>query len=158
VKVAASVALCAVFVYGALIAWDRQVNRDAERYVAEVEDALSRGNAYRKNIARLKGIQTSRTVVMTRWRSIADTASTDSAKAFAWRNAAESCERALLACSERALLAEARVSELEPLLTRGLKIVDCHILGLGFLPRCPSRTVTFVVGVGLGVTGALVTR
>jgi hypothetical protein len=142
----------------ALASWDRLVSRDDVRFVEEAQAALATGNAYRSHLAKLKTIQTTRTVVMTRWRTIADTATSDSVELDARTHEAAECQVALLACSERALIAEARVAELEPLLTRGLKIVDCRILGLRFAPRCPSRVVTFVVGVGLGVTGALVVR
>jgi hypothetical protein len=39
-----------------------------------------------------------------------------------------------------------------------LPIADCHWLGVGFLPRCPSRTVNFLVGGALVELANLLTR
>jgi hypothetical protein len=67
-------------------------------------------------------------------------------------------ERARLADSTRADHAEIRVAELERHLAATLTVADCHIAGVAFLPRCPSRTVSAVLGIGLGVTGMLLIR
>ena len=131
--------------------YDRMAGSENQALVQRMEAALSTGNAYRKQLAKVKTIQVVRTQRFREFVLVADTASTDSARVIALRAAVGACSTALLACSERALLAEARVAELEPLLTRGLKIVDCHIAGLHFLPRCPSRTVTAVVATVSGI-------
>jgi hypothetical protein len=61
------------------------------------------------------------------------------------------------AADARALrLAVPRVVDLEGSLTKVVAIADCHILGVKFLPRCPSRTLSFVIGTGVGVVVAVV--
>jgi hypothetical protein len=54
----------------------------------------------------------------------------------------------------RAGLAEARVTVLEASLTDVLTVADCRFL----FWRCPSRTVTFVVGLAVGAVGATVAQ
>jgi hypothetical protein len=53
---------------------------------------------------------------------------------------------------------DARVAILESNLRATLKIADCHVLGASWLPRCPSRTASFLLGGGIAGTLALVTR
>lgn len=52
--------------------------------------------------------------------------------------------------SMRAENAEARITDLERNLAATLTVADCHLLGAHFLPRCPSRTAMFVIGVAGG--------
>lgn len=77
----------------------------------------------------------------------------DSARAAVtnWAQAFASLMVARLADSTRADRAEAALAEGERHLTDVVIIADCHLLGVGFLPRCPSRTVSLVVG---GIVGA----
>jgi hypothetical protein len=63
-----------------------------------------------------------------------------------WKIAFAYLEHARLADSTRADRAEARVVDLGRNLAAILDVADCHILGARFLPRCPSRTVSFVLG------------
>jgi len=55
-------------------------------------------------------------------------------------------ELAFRADSLRADQAEHRVTDLESHLANTLSIADCHIGGIGWLPRCPSRTASFLLG------------
>lgn len=68
-----------------------------------------------------------------------------------WQAVAVQWELADRADSTRADDAERRVADLELRLHDVLRVADCHILGAKFLPRCPSRTVSFLVGAGTGV-------
>lgn len=61
-------------------------------------------------------------------------------------------EAAFRAESLRADNAEARVADLERNLRATVAIAECRMLGLRFLPRCPSRTVSAVLGLGVGAT------
>jgi Tfp pilus assembly protein PilE len=153
-----TVALVAILAWVALGQWDKLVGRDDVRFIEDAQAALALHASYAKQLAKVKTIQVIQTQRFREFVLVADTASTDSARATALRAAVGACSTALLACSERALLAEARVAELEPLLTRGLKIVDCRVMGLRFMPRCPSRTASFFVGAGLGAAGALLVQ
>lgn len=58
----------------------------------------------------------------------------------------------------QARFAQQRIDSLEARLRGLLTVSDCHIAGLGFLPRCPSRTASFVLGAGVGVGLALLGR
>lgn len=152
------IAIVAGLAFVVLHQWEQLVGHDDGRFVEEANAALALHDSYAKTLGRLKAAQRVHTVVMVQWRTIADTASTDSARVDAWKAAANECQVALLACSERALLAEARVRELEPLLVRGVAIADCHVLGLGFMPKCLSRAQSFVLGAALGMGAMVVLR
>ena len=90
--------------------YDRMAGSENQALVQRMEAALSTGNAYRKQLAKVKTIQVVRTQRFREFVLVADTASTDSARVIALRAAVGACSTALLACSERALLAEARVA------------------------------------------------
>lgn len=68
-----------------------------------------------------------------------------------WQRVAAHWELADRADSTRADDAESRVADLELRLHDVLKVADCHILGAKFLPSCPSRPVSFAVGMGAGI-------
>ncbi len=51
--------------------------------------------------------------------------------------------------------AAARVAQLERASAQLLKSADCHIMGLGFLPRCPSRTTSLIIGAAGGAAVVL---
>lgn len=72
------------------------------------------------------------------------------------QSVAQDWEAAFRAESLRADNAERRVADLERHLRETLAIADCRMLGLRFLPRCPSRTVSAVLGLGIGATAVLV--
>jgi len=61
----------------------------------------------------------------------------------------------ITADSTRAATAELRVAQLEANLRATLTVADCHLLGAGWLPRCPSRTAMFFLGAGTGAVVAL---
>lgn len=65
-------------------------------------------------------------------------------------------ETALRAERQRADNAEARVVALEKVVQQGIKVVDCHLLGLPFAPRCPSRLASLGIGLVVGA-GAVLT-
>lgn len=138
--------------------WGTLVGHDDVRFVDEANAAIALHAGYAKQIDRLKRSEAGHTTAARHWRAVADTASTEAAKTDAWKGVSEECETALRACSERALLAEARVRALEPLLQRGIAIADCRLLGMGFLPRCPSRTASFLGGATLATTVVLLLR
>jgi len=78
------------------------------------------------------------------------------AQVLACCSIAHQWEIAYRADSTRADLAQARNSELEQHLRGVLTIADCHILGASWLPKCPSRTASFLIGGGTGGVLALV--
>ncbi len=60
--------------------------------------------------------------------------------------------------STRADLAEARVATLEAHLAATLTVADCHIGGMKWLPRCPSRTMSFLLGAGTASLALVLTH
>jgi len=58
----------------------------------------------------------------------------------------------------RAERAESRVADLEANLHATLEVAECHLLGAHWLPRCPSRTAMWFLGVGTGAVAVLVTH
>ena len=64
----------------------------------------------------------------------------------------------MVADSARANAAEIRVAELERHLHATLVIAQCRWLGIRFLPKCPSRTVSAVLGFGVGASVILLTQ
>jgi len=89
-------------------------------------------------------------------------AASDSSAVGLWRATANAehetariCAGTLQTCQERAQAAMSRAASLDSLLGNVLKVKDCHILFI----RCPSRTATGLLGLGLGFAGGLlVTR
>ena len=51
-----------------------------------------------------------------------------------------------------------RVDSLERHLANVLTIADCRMLGVKFLPRCPSRTTATIAGIGIGAFAVVVAR
>jgi hypothetical protein len=82
----------------------------------------------------------------------------DSARAAvaSWADAFAALTVARVADSTRADRAEAALAEGERHLTGVVEIADCHLLGIGFLPRCLSRTASLVVGGLVGAGAAVV--
>jgi hypothetical protein len=58
-----------------------------------------------------------------------------------------------LADSTRISNAESRVAVLESNLHATLTVAECHLLDVSFLPKCPSRTLSYVLG---GVSATVV--
>ncbi len=69
--------------------------------------------------------------------------------------AIDSASAALEICGRRAALEKARADSLSRILTEGIPLIDCHLLGVRFLPRCPSRVASFGIGTTLGILGTL---
>ena len=75
-----------------------------------------------------------------------------------WQNAFRLLEQARMNEFDRANLAEQRLSLYQGALARALQKADCRLLGIGFLPKCPSRTVSLVLGAAIGTTVVLTYR
>jgi hypothetical protein len=84
----------------------------------------------------------------------------DSARAAvtSWAQAFAALTVKDVADSIRADRAEAAVDSAEARMRAVVKVADCRMLGIGFLPRCPSRTLSLVLGIAGGATAALVVR
>lgn len=54
-------------------------------------------------------------------------------------------------------ISQQRVDSLEMHLANMLTIADCRLLGVKFLPRCPSRTTSTIIGIGVGAAVTLTT-
>ena len=75
-----------------------------------------------------------------------------------WQAIAHRWELADRADSTRAALAEARNTILERNLSATLGVAECHLLSVHWLPKCPSRTAMYVLGIGTGAIAVLATR
>ena len=64
----------------------------------------------------------------------------------------------VFAAQAEAKLAKDRVAALETQLRNVLQVAECRVLGIGFLPRCPSRTASLVLGAGIGVAAVVLVR
>lgn len=154
----------ALIAFWLLVRAERQVGEDGA-IIARAEQALASGKAYRSQLAKLKAVS----------RRHADTARVLQAplqavriellspvelrgQVTAWREVARHWERAFRAESTRAVIAEARVAELEAHLAAVLTVADCHVLGAKWLPRCPSRTASFLLGGGTVAALAFISR
>ena len=80
------------------------------------------------------------------------------AAAKSWGQAWNAEHFARLADSTRADFAEGRLVEAEQRIQALLEIRTCHLLGVGFLPKCPSRTTTLVVGLASGAAAVILIR
>ena len=76
----------------------------------------------------------------------------------ACRTAEDADRQALSTCDQRVALERSRADSLAAVLRAGIPLVNCHWLGIGFLPRCASRTLSFFVGAGAGVVGSLLLK
>lgn len=61
-------------------------------------------------------------------------------------------------CGRRAALERTRGDSLERVLAAGIPLIECRMLGLRIMPRCPSRTQSLLGGALLGLGGALLLR
>lgn len=68
-----------------------------------------------------------------------------------WMGAYDECVAGARSCKARADSAEARAAQVEGLLEQEHRRATCHILGASFLPSCPSRTASVVMGIVLGI-------
>jgi len=154
--------------------------------IASARQALESGNAYRShlgalqragqalrdsarsqtNVARLRGLlvaklDTALSQAVTQRDSLRivlvqrDTLKAQLTLAQATAHAWEMADRA---DSMGKAVAEARVADLERNLTATLGVAECRLLGLHFLPRCPSRTAVGLLGLGTGALAVLVLK
>lgn len=176
--------LGAVVVLWLLARYDASVTRQDAAFVEVAKRALDAGNAFRARSARLQHLaQTAQIRAQDALRranglstsldslraALPDSggvpvATVDNLLQLAQTrdslrlDAIGNLTRAVEAERLRANAAEARVDALEKVVAQGLKVVDCHLLGIGFLPRCPSRTASFGIGAGAGALAVLVAR
>ena len=156
--------LAAVFLYW-FGKWQQASGQERGNAIAQAKQALASGKAYRKRIAKLTTVS----------RVHSDTARRQQAaligapllimtplelrgQVAAWQAVARHWELAFRAESATAAYANGRIADLETSTSNLLTVADCHIAGLGFLPRCPSRTVSFVIGLGAGAVAVLATH
>jgi len=133
---------------------------ESSAIVQQAHQVLIAGKAYRAHLVRAQQEAATRivtvhirdtVVVRLAGQLQADTAARDSARTLlairdtlmAQRDSLVSAVRFLTA---RAELAEIRASALESNLKATLTVADCHIAGFKWLPRCPSRSMSFLIG------------
>lgn len=164
--------------------WDTHVTRQESAFVEQATRALEAGKAFRGRSAKLQNAarvaQNRATVALGRADSLTRTlmglqgalpdsggiarATVDSLLDLAERRdslrlvAIHGLELAVDAERQRANAAEARVSALEKVVAQGIKVVDCRLLGIGFLPRCPSRTASAAIGLAVGAGAVVLAR
>lgn len=164
---------------------ERQVGEDAG-IVARAHAALAQGQSFRQHLAKLRSAAQAQADSARRWKAAAVAqgaalirldaqlaqmrtpaeslpvvlAQRDTALQLAsfWQATASRWELAYRADSMRAVSLESRLTLLEANLAATLTVADCRLLGLHFLPRCPSRNTAAVVGVGVGIVGTLLVK
>ena len=152
--------------------WQQRQSTEDSTIIQAAHNALSAGKAYRVRQDSLRR-RAERAVVTVRVRDTVivrldarlatDTSARDSVQTLlvkadtlmAQRDSLLTAVRLLTVRAERA---ELRVADLERHLTAVLTVADCHMLGVGFLPKCPSRTLSAVLGLGTGAVAVLVVR
>ncbi len=141
--------------------------------VQSAQTALALGPTYRARLDSLRRLEQQQATLTSTWRFRADSlrawavrvdtvVTSDSAPVSLWRATANAehetariCAGTLQTCQERAQAAISRAASLDSLLGNVLKVKDCHI----WFIKCPSRTATGLLGLGLGFAGGiLVTR
>lgn len=178
-------ALGALLLY-ALAQFTARQDVESQDIIQAAEHAIAAGKAWRARQAKLAAIAQAATQSGRTWRAKAEAAASAAVQleavlaqattapesigvlvhqvefyrgqALAWAESSHAFERAWLADSTRADLAEGRVATLEQHLAHVLTVADCHILGAKFLPRCPSRTVSAALGAGAAVVVVVATR
>jgi len=141
--------------------WQQRQATEDRTIIQAAHNALSAGKAYRVRQDSLRK-RAERAVVTVRVRDTViirldarlarDTSARDSVQTLllkadtltAQRDSLRTAVRLLTVRAERA---ELRVADLERHLATTLTVAECRLLGARWLPRCPSRTVAFVVGV-----------
>jgi hypothetical protein len=180
-----TIAAAAVALYAFGMCQARSGREDAA-IIRSAEQALAVGKAYRARQAQLGAIARAQADSAAAWKRRAQArdpriAQLDTALAQAttardsnvvlgqqnlelrgqvadWQVAFGRLDLARLADSTRADRAEARVALLEQHLAATLTVADCRMLGLRFLPRCPSRLVSAALGAGATAVAFVATR
>lgn len=168
-----------------LARWDGAVNqRDAET-IADARQILALSRPFHEQIARLAAERDRALLAAARARAAAQTIDTTIARlnadttvvglrlhfptlnellvSYERRDSLRLRELAARDLAQRfdarALrLTAPRVVQLEASLTGVVAIADCHLLGVSFLPRCPSRTLSFFLGLGAGAIVVVVVK
>ena len=138
--------------------------------VQEAQMILAAGKAYRARQDSLRRVEQQQVSFAHAWKHQADSlralavrvdtvVTPDSSALGLWRATANAsreeasqCGVALESCQERAQTAEFRAQALDSLLGGVLKVKDCHVAFI----RCPSRTTTGLLGLGIGLLGGIV--
>lgn len=154
--------------------WTERQGLEDQGIIRGAEQALATGQAWRARQAKLTAIARAAVQTGRGWKAKAEAAAPAAARlaatltlattardsnvvlvhqvafyqsqAVAWEASSRGFERAWLADSTRAGAADARIAELEQHLAQMLTVADCRMLGVRFLPRCPSRTTSAVLG------------
>lgn len=131
---------------------------DRARLIAAATAAQARADGFAAAARAHEASDTALNAALDRVKTAVDSlpivlAQRDSARASvaSWAQAFAALTLVARADSLRAVRAEAAADSAEARLRDILPIADCHVLGLGFLPRCPSRTVSLLIG---GILGA----
>jgi hypothetical protein len=141
--------------------WSERQGAEDRNIIQAAQRSLATGKAYRAHMAKLKTVSrvhadSARTIQVTIPPiTLTMTPVQLRGAALDWQRVALQWELAFRAESLRAVTADTRVVDLETRLREVLTVADCHILGVSFLPRCPSRTVSFVLGAAAGATVVL---
>jgi hypothetical protein len=180
---AIAVAAVALYAFGK---WQASQGAESGAIIRSAEQALAVGKAYRARQAQLVAVARAQADSAAAWKRRAQArdpriAQLDTALAQAttvrdsnvvlgqqnlelrgqvaeWEAAFGRLDLARLADSTRADRAEARVALLEQNLATTLTVADCHLAGLKFLPRCPSRLVSAALGAGVTAVAFVATR
>lgn len=171
VRIVGYVALAALVLY-LFGRWEQRQGSEDQGIITLAHQALASGKAYRVRQDSLR-TRAERAVVTVRVRDTVivrldarlatDTTPRDSIrtllqKADTLRAQRDSLLSAVRLLTVRAERAELRVADLERNLHATLTVAECHILGVGFLPKCPSRTAAFLLGAGGASLAILVSR
>lgn len=153
----------------AVARWDGGNATEDERIIVHARQALTTGKAYRARQDSLQRVAAQRVqTVRARDRVIAQLDAQlahvptprDSVRVLLMKVDTLTAQRdsllsALILLGVRADSSESRVAALEHHLRGTLSVAECHVLGVQWLPRCPSRTASFLLGAGLTATLAL---
>jgi len=142
--------------------WQQRRSTEDSTIVQAAHNALSAGKAYRVRQDSLRK-RAERAVVTVRIRDTVivrldarlatDTSARDSVRTLLLKADTLIAQRdsllmAMKLLTVRAERAELRVADLERHLAATLTVAECHIGGIHWLPKCPSRTASFLIGAG----------
>jgi hypothetical protein len=159
-RVPAYIALAVIAIYW-FGKWSERQGHESGEAIARAEVSLRLHKAFEVQQAKLRAIShahaTAARVETVHLIQIAPTLSAPQLRIHI-EALSRDWEAAFRAESLRADFAVARANDLELNTAALLRVADCHMLGVHFLPRCPSRTVSAAVGAGVGAVIVLVAR
>jgi hypothetical protein len=152
--------------------WEGRAGQESSAVIEKAQTALAMGHSFRlrqdsltKRAERALAASTAKDRVIQGLRaSLAhDSTPRDSMVTYVYLTDSltaqrDSLYRAVRLLTVRAERAESRVAELEANLHATLEVAECHLLGAHWLPKCPSRTAMWLLGVGTGAVAVLVTH